>query len=89
MKFARRTRRRLCRGPLEVVGAEVAQGGVTASGVVPALDEFEERHARLGLGLKGAPVDEFALHGEVVHIFELLLLARGIDVTTENRVQRK
>ena len=31
--------------------------------VVPAFQAFEEGHARLGLGAKGAPVDEFALEG--------------------------
>ena len=31
--------------------------------VVPAFQEFEEGHARLGLGAKGAPVDELTLEG--------------------------
>jgi len=31
--------------------------------VVPALDEIEDRHARLGLGLEGSPVEQLAFEG--------------------------
>ena len=54
MKFARRPRHSLRLCPFEVVGAEVAQGGVPVSGVVLALDEFEDRHACLA-GLDESP----------------------------------
>ena len=47
----------------EVVGAEVAQSAVAASGVVPAFQEFEDCHPCFGLGLKRTPVDEFVLEG--------------------------
>jgi len=50
-------------GALEVVGAQVAQGGVPTSGVVPALDELEDGHACLGLGLERLPFDQLALQG--------------------------
>ena len=55
------------RGTFEVVGAEVAQSGMAASGVVPALDEFEDRHACFGLGAKRAPVDELAFERPCAH----------------------
>jgi hypothetical protein len=34
---------------------------VPAAWVVPAFDELEDRHARLGLGTERTPVDELAL----------------------------
>ena len=51
------------RNALKVVGAQVAQGGVPASGVVPALDELEDGHACLGLGVERLPLDQLALQG--------------------------
>ena len=50
-----------CRGTFEVVGADVAQGGMTTIPAAPALDEIEDGHARFGLSADCAPVDEFAL----------------------------
>ena len=61
MSVAHCTRRCLRRVAFVVVGAEVTQGGVPAAWVVPAFDELEDRHARLGLGTERTPVDELAL----------------------------
>ena len=61
MNVAHCTRRCLRRVAFVVVGAEVTQGGVPAAWVVPAFDELEDRHARLGLGTERTPVDELAL----------------------------
>ena len=52
-----------CRAAFELVGAQVPQPGMTAFGVVPTLDEFEDGGARFGPSLKRTPVDEFAFEG--------------------------
>ena len=54
-RAAGRTFRCPRRSAFEVVGAEVTQGGVTTAWVVPALDEYEDHHARLDRPLLGAP----------------------------------
>ena len=41
----------------------MAEGGVPAARVVPALDEGEDRHARLSVGMEAATVDQLALEG--------------------------
>ena len=41
----------------------VAQRRVTPAPVVEALDELEDRHARLGVAAKAAPIQQLALQG--------------------------
>ena len=36
---------------------------MTAMGIVPAFDEFEDRHARLDLSFEAAAVEQFAFEG--------------------------
>ncbi len=36
---------------------------MTTTGIVPALDELEDGHADLGLGLELAPVEQLAFEG--------------------------
>ena len=43
---------------LEVVGTQVARGGVPAAGVVPVLDEPEGGQARFGLGVRHPRSDQ-------------------------------
>ena len=46
--------------PFVVDRGEIAEGRVSAPGIVPAFDEFEDGHTRLGLGLELPAVEEFA-----------------------------
>jgi hypothetical protein len=39
---------------------EIVEGRMAAMRVVPALDEVEDRHTRLDLGLEAAPVEQLA-----------------------------
>ena len=41
----------------------IADGGVATMWVVPALDELEYGHARLGLGTEAAAIDELTFEG--------------------------
>ena len=62
--------------PFEFDRREVIQGGMASSRVVPGLDPGEDFKPGLGLGLSGAPGDEFAFetgkealgHGVIVGI---------------------
>lgn len=62
--------------PFEFDGREVVQFGMASSRVVPGLDPGEDFKPGLGLGLPGAPGDEFAFetgkealgHGVIVGI---------------------
>ena len=44
-------------------GGSVVEGGVSAMGVVPRLDEFEDGHAGLGRGLEPGAIQQLALQG--------------------------
>src|SRR2546423_14205185 len=48
---------------LVVERGEVADRGVAPAAVVESLDEIEQRHARLALGLEAAAGDEVAFEG--------------------------
>ena len=52
--------RRGRRAAFELVGAQVPQGRMATGRVVPAFQVFEHGHARFGLGLERASVDELA-----------------------------
>jgi len=47
--------------PLELDWPDAAKTGVTPRLVVPAFDELEDRHARLGLGLEAPAIKQLAL----------------------------
>src|SRR5207253_5699958 len=69
--------------PLEVVGAEVAQGGVAAARVVEALDVIEDGHPRLRVGAPAGPVDQLALQrGEEA-------LGQGVVERVADRAHRR
>jgi len=46
--------------PLKAGRRHIAEGGVAAAGIVPALDELDDGDARLGLGLERPPVWQLA-----------------------------
>ena len=47
--------------PFILHGREVAEGGMPAARVIPALDEAEDGHPGLGLGAEAAAVEQLAL----------------------------
>ena len=67
---------------LEVDGRHLAERGVTSAWVVEALDEVEDGHLRLGLGLEAVPVEELTLEGREE------ALAQGVVVGVTDRAHR-
>src|SRR5208282_5165272 len=49
--------------PLVVDRREIVERGMTPMWVVPALDELEQRHARIGWGLEAAAREQLAFQG--------------------------
>jgi hypothetical protein len=49
--------------PFVVDRRQIVEGGETAMGVIPALDELEHRHARLDLSAEVAAVEQLAFEG--------------------------
>src|SRR5208283_2048966 len=68
--------------PFVVDWRQIVESGVAAMGVVPALDELEQRHARRGLSVETAAVEQLAFErGEKA-------LAHGIVEAITDRAHR-